>query len=158
MSNHASATSQRSIPRWLAWSVLTVSAAWLILTGSLWLATGKSLPVINVRWASSVTADQRVQAEHELSLILREPASGRTGTYYVTQFDEQALKRIVVHPLVEDTAHISRSTFVLENAPYGHSWIGDSVPVLKRSDLRYLSVLGFLAGAATLVTSRRVAR
>jgi hypothetical protein len=56
---------------------------------------------------------------------------------------------------VEDTAHISRSTFVLENAPYGHMWIGDRIPVLKRSDLMYLSILGCLAGAATLVTSAR---
>jgi hypothetical protein len=158
MSNHAPATSRRSVPRWLAWSVLTISAVWLILTGSLWLLTGKSLPLIQVRWASSVTAEQRVQVERELSLILREPAAGRTGTYYVTQSDEQTLKRIVSHRLVEDTAHVSRSRFVLEDAPYGRLWIGDTVPVLKRSDLRYLSVLGFLAGAATLITSRRVAR
>jgi hypothetical protein len=111
--------------------------------------------VVNERWASSVTADQRVQAEHDLLLILREPAVGRTGRYYVTQSDAQTLRRIVADPLVEDTAHISRSTFVLENAPYGHMWIGDRIPVLKRSDLMYLSILGCLAGAATLVTSAR---
>jgi hypothetical protein len=137
---------------------LTVSAAWLILTGSLWLLTGKSLPVVNVRWAPSVNAEQRLQAEYQLSLILIEPAAGRTGTYYVTQSDQRTLKRIVGDPRVDDTAHISRSTFVLENAPYRHMWMGDTVPVFKRSDLRYLSVLGFLAGAATLITSRRVAR
>jgi hypothetical protein len=151
MSNHATPTSERSVPKWLALSVFTVSAAWLILTGSLWLATGKSFPLINVRWGSSVSAEQRVQAERELGLILREPAARRTGTYYVTQYDEQMLKRIVTHPLVEDTAHVSRSTFVLEGAPYARWWIGDRWTVLKQPVLFFATVVGGLATAAVLL-------
>ena len=150
MSNHGSAPAPRAVPRWLAWSVLTPSAGWLIFTGSLWLVTGKSLPLVNVRWAASVNAERRVQAERELSLILREPAAGRTGTYYVTQTDEQSLKRIVTHPLVEDTAHISRSSFVLEGAPYARRWVGDDWTVLKQPGLFFAALVGVLVAAAVL--------
>lgn len=155
-STNTAATSERSVPRWVAWPVLIVCGGWLILTGLLWVVTGRTLPTINVRWASSVTGQQRVQIERELSLVLREPREERTGSYFVTQPDEQTLKKIVLHPLIEDTAFVSRGSFVLEHAPYARMWMGDRYPFLKRSELIYFSVLGCLAaGAVLLMPSHR---
>lgn len=152
----ATAVTQSRNPgsRWLAWTILSVCGAWLVVTGALWLVTGTSLPTINVRWGPSVTADQRVQLEQELSLVLHEPGNERTGRYFVTRSDAETLKRIVVHPLVEDTAFVSRSTFVLEGAPYVRTWIGDRMTLLKQPSLWLLGLLGVLASAATLVWSR----
>ena len=144
-------TAERSIPRWLAWPVLIVCGAWLLGTGLLWIVTSRSVPTINVRWARSVTSRQRVQAERELSIVLREPKEDRTGVYFVPRSDPATLKKIVLSPLVEDTAFVGRRTFDLQNAQYAHMWIGDRYRFLKRTDLMYLSVLGCLVAGAVLL-------
>lgn len=140
--------------RWLPKGILCISAAWLVVTGMLWMVTGKSLPTINVRWSPSVTAEQRRQLEQDFSLVLQEPGNERTGRYFVTDPSQENLKRIVVHPQVEDTAFVSRSTFVLEGAPTVHTWIGDRVRILKNPLVLYASILGLVASAAALVVRR----
>ena len=148
---HAPLTSERSLPRWVAWPVFVVCGAWLLAIGILWVVTGKTVPTINVRWAASVTSQQRVQTERELSIVLREPQRDRTGIYFVPQADKETLKKIVLHPLVEDTAFVGRRTFELEHAPSARMWLGDRYRFLKRSDLMYLSALGCLIASAVLL-------
>lgn len=144
-------TSERSIPRWLAWPALIVCGSWLLGIGLLWVVTSKSVPTINVRWAPSVTSRQRVQAERELSIVLREPKEDRTGIYFVARSDPETLRRIVLSPLVEDTAFVGRRTFALEHPPYARMWIGDRYRFLKRTDLLYLSALGAVVALAVLL-------
>ena len=144
-------TAERSIPRWLAWPVLLVCGSWLLVTGLLWVATSTSVPTINVRWAPSVTSRQRVQAERELSIVLREPKEDRTGIYFVPRSDPEILRKIVLSPLVEDTAFVGRRSFALDHPPYARMWIGDRYRFLKRTDLLYLSALGCLVAVAALL-------
>ena len=115
------------------------------------MVTSQSVPTINVRWAHSVTSRQRVQAERELSIVLHEPKEDRTGIYFVPRSDPETLKKIVLSPLVEDTAFVGRRTFDLQNAQYAHMWIGDRYRFLKRTDLMYLSVLACLVAGAVLL-------
>jgi hypothetical protein len=140
--------------RLLAKSVLYVCGAWLVIVGILYVATGSTLPTINVRWAPSVTAEQRMQLEQQFSLVLQEPGNQRTGRYFVTDPTVENLKQIVISPMVEDTAFVSRSTFVLEGAPQVHMWMGDRVRILKNLVLLGLCVIGVVASAGTLLFRR----
>jgi hypothetical protein len=140
--------------RLLAKIVLYVCGAWLVVVGVLYVTTGSTVPTINVRWAASVTAEQRRQLEQQMSLVLQEPGNERTGRYFVTQPTVENLKQIVINPMVEDTAFVSRSTFVLEGAPQVHMWMGDRVRILKSLTLLGLCAIGVVASAATLVFRR----
>ena len=105
-------------------SVLATCAAWVIVVGVMWLFA-KPLPIVNVRWVDDVSADTRAQTERALSLIPRDSGTTGAGRYFLSRADNDNLKQIVQHPLVEDTAFIDRGSFALDHPRYARMWIGE---------------------------------
>lgn len=116
----------------------------------MWLATGKTVPTINVRWVPNVSDEQRSQTERDLSLVWQESKEPRTVSYFLMETNQQNLENIVRHPLVEDTAFIDRASFVLNNPPSARTWIGDRFTSPWPSGLLYMSLLGCLIAGAAL--------
>jgi hypothetical protein len=109
------------------------------------------LPTINVRWVPGLTGEQRSATEDELSLVWHEPKEPGTANYFVIDASQQNLQRIVVHPLIEDTAFINRSSFVLERQPSARMWVGHQFKTPWPSALLYLSLFGCLMSGVLLI-------
>ncbi|MBM3817908.1 MAG: hypothetical protein FJW14_02650 [Acidimicrobiia bacterium] len=74
-------------------------------------------PRIAVRWADTITADQRVQAEQELALLDRSPRGDeRNWSYVIDDPSHERLGRIVQDARVADTDGIDRREFVITAA------------------------------------------
>jgi hypothetical protein len=142
-------------PLWMAKRVafflLLGGAFWPVVVGVLWIATEHPSPTVYVRWRDGVNQQQRADAEQQLQLVMYDQREPGTLTYFLDDAQPSALKRIVEHPWVEDTAFISRSAFVLEQAPQATRWIGSEKRWLARADLLYLSTGAAVAGIATLL-------
>ena len=131
-------------------ALFAVCATWLVTVGVLWLTTGRTVPTVNVRWVSGIVDESRSTAERDLSLVLHEPSSPDTASYFLTDANPSNVERIVLHPLVEDTAGLNRGSFALEDPQYVRMWIGDRFTTLRRPALLYLSVFGCLFSGAIL--------
>src|SRR5262245_25203206 len=97
---------KRSGARTLAIVLFAVCAGWLTLLGMLRLTTARPVPIVNIRWAKRASIEQRTNLAQNLSLVLDEPKGGDTASYFVLDTGPDNLMRIVVNPLVEDTAYI----------------------------------------------------
>ena len=117
-------------------------AIWPVSMALLWLGTGRTVPTVNIRWVSSITGEQRLQAERDLAIVWHEPKEPGTVTYFLPDTDTPNFLRIVTHPLVEDTAFINRRTGVLEDPPYARMWMGDRFTTPWPSALLYASLFG----------------
>src|SRR5688572_33088138 len=93
--------------------------------GLLWVTTARTVPLIKVRWVPGVADGKRAAAERELSLVWRDSTEPRTVTYLLMDSNRENVRRIVQHPLVEDTAFIDRAAYVLTAAPSERTWVGD---------------------------------
>ena len=131
-----------------------VCAIWPVSMGILWLGTGRTVPMINIRWVPSITEEQRLQAERDLAVVWHEPREPGTVTYFLPEADPQNSLRIVVHPLVEDTAFIDRRTGELENPPQARMWMGDRFTTPWPSALLYASLFGCAIIAVQIVLRR----
>jgi len=140
-------------------ALFAVCAAWLVTVGAMWLTTG---PTVKVRWVSGIADESRSTAERELFLVLHglmTPASEdiateddrtpRTESYFLTDANTPNVERIVLHPLIEDTAGINRGTFALEPKSL-RMWLDDRIATLRFPALLYLSVFGCLFSGAEL--------
>lgn len=145
--NHASDTPLRTP----AIALLATCSAWLLTLIVLWFTTGRLAPTIHVRWVPDTTNEQRGSAETRLSLVLHETREPTTASYFLLDTDPPNLKRIVLHPFVEDTQFINRGSFALANPPQNHMWIGDRFAILRSRSLLYLSILGWIASLAVLI-------
>jgi hypothetical protein len=147
----AQAPRGRSRPNRLARYTLILGAVWPIVLGLLWLMTGETVPLIDVRWVAGTTAEQRVATERELSLAWQEAKEPGTVRYFLLDAGKENLERIVMHPLVEDTAHVNRGTFVLENPSTARTWIGDRFTTPWPSAFLYVSLFGCAIGGVSLL-------
>jgi hypothetical protein len=135
-----------------AWirAVFVTCAIWPITLVVLWLTTGESVPTVNVRWVSGVNDQRRFEAEQDLSLVWFEPKEPGTVSYFLMDANAENVRRIVAHPLIEDTAFINRGTLVLENAPTARAWVGDRFTTLWPFALLYVSLFGCLIAGVEL--------
>ena len=124
------ASSPTEAARWPR-PVLLVCVGWLLLVGVLWVATGRDVPVIHVRWAPSVTADERTQMETKFGFLVDRHLDGRTWRYIALTTDEPTLKAIVIDPRVDDTAFVGRGDFKLDHPPTVRLWAGRQFPALE---------------------------
>ena len=145
---------QRSENR-LAFAALVVCAIWPMTVAVMWLATGRTVPTINVRWVPNVSDEQRSQIEQELSLVWQQAKEPRTVSYFLMETNQQNLEKIVRHPLVEDTAFIDRASFVLSNPPGARTWIGDRFTSPWLSGLLYGSLFGCVISGVMLGARHR---
>ena len=140
--------------RKLALAVMTTCSIWLITLTLLWFTTGRTVPTINVRWFPDTADEQRNNTERELALLSHEIREPNTASYFLLDSEASNLQRIVLHPLVEDTAYINRGTFALEDPPHAHLWIGDQLMIFRSRILLNLSLLGWVTSIAVLLIPR----
>ena len=140
--------------RKLAFAVMTTCSIWLITLSLLWFTTGRTVPTINVRWFPDTADEQRNNTERELALLLHEIREPNTASYFLLDSEASNLQRIVLHPLVEDTAYINRGTFSLEDPPQVHLWVGDQFVIFRSRILLNLSLLGWVTSIALLLIPR----
>jgi hypothetical protein len=136
-------------------AALVVCTVWPIIIGLLWVATARTVPLIKVRWVPGVADGTRSTAERDLSLVWRAPNEPRTVTYLLMDSTAENIRRIVHHPLVEDTAFIDRAAYALTNAPSERIWAGDRVTTPWPWALFYASVLGIAVCVITLLYRAR---
>ena len=134
----------------LAIAIFVFCGAWLVMVGMLRLTTAKPVPIVNIRWAKQATIQQRDDVAHALSLVLNEPKERDTGAYFVLDPRPQNLKRIVAHPLIEDTAYIDRNAFILAHPPTAQMWLGDRYPALKIPAVLYACLTGLILSGVAL--------
>jgi hypothetical protein len=97
--------------------LLSWGAAIYILQLQLSIGPGRQ-QVINIRWVPGVSESVRRTAEATLQLRGGEAGDPRTWTYSLSDHSREAIRRVVTHPLVEDTNHIDRRRFrILIDAP-----------------------------------------
>lgn len=148
MSHQRPQHSRRSVTLVLA--AFVVCAVWPVTLAVLWLATGRILPTINVRGAPGTTDEPRSSTEKELSRLWYEPREAGTVRYSLDETGQQSLERIVLHPLVQDTAFINRGSFVLDNAPSARIWNGRQFVAPQVSGWLYLRAIGCLISGVVL--------
>jgi hypothetical protein len=147
---------KQSSARTLAIALFVGCAGWLILVAMLRLTTARPVPIVNIRWAKHASVEQRKSLARDLSLVLDEPKGGDTAAYFVLDAGASNLMRIVVNPLVEDTAYIDRNAYTLVNPPTGQMWIGSRYPALKFPGLIYLCLtVCIISGVALELRARR---
>ncbi len=66
---------------------------------------------LHVRWAPDVDGNQRAQLEQQLHLDFGEAKGGTTWVYTLSNPTREAIRAIVRHPSVEDTADVDRQRF-----------------------------------------------
>jgi hypothetical protein len=140
--------------RALARVAFLLCAAWPIAMGVMFFATAKAVPTINIRWVAQMSEAQRLQAEHDLSVVWQQARERRTVRYFLIDADRANLRRIVTHPLVEDTAYINRGTLVLEDAPPALIWGGNRFSTGWPLTLLYASLIGCVICAALILRGR----
>jgi len=138
----------------LARVAFLLCAVWPVIVAVLFMTTSRAVSSINIRWVAGITEAQQQQAEHDLSVVWKEAREPRTVSYFLIDADQANLRKIVTHPLVEDTAYINRGTLVLENAPPALMWIGTRFAMPGLSVLLYTSLLGCVICAAWIVRRR----
>jgi alpha-1,2-glucosyltransferase len=79
---------------------------------------GPSRQPITVKWEAETSAVARRTAETALGLRDGEEREPGVWVYHVEDHSREAVRRIVTHPLVEDTSHIDREAFrIVIDAP-----------------------------------------
>ena len=131
--------------------VLVLSCGWMALVVGLWVGTRHPQPTVNVRWKATASARERSSAARDLSLLLDTPRDEGTGTYFVLDASRDTIRRIVLHPLIEDTAFIDRGTFTLRRAPTAPMWAGDRFPIVTRPAIFYLAFVGAVVSGVILL-------
>ena len=75
---------------------------------------------LHVRWKPGTDDAARAQLEQQLALSRPEFKEGSTWLYYLDMPSADAIRAVVQHPMVEDTAHVDRVKFrpsLKEDAP-----------------------------------------
>jgi hypothetical protein len=123
--------------------------------GLLWVTTARTVPLIKVRWVPGVADGTRATTERDLSLVWRAPNEPRTVTYLLIDSNRENIRRIVHHPLVEDTAFIDRVAYTLTNAPSARTWAGARFTTPWPWALLSASVFGLLGCLISLLYRAR---
>jgi hypothetical protein len=130
-------------------------AIWPVIIGLLWVTTARTVPSIKVRWVPGVADGTRSASERDLSLVWRAPNEPRTVTYLLMDSNPGNIRRIVHHPLVEDTAFIDRAAYTVMNAPLERTWAGDRFTASWPWALLYASLFGLFGCLISLLYRAR---
>lgn len=111
-----------------------MNASWIrvVLMLSAWLLAGVPAGLhfyadvreqhVNIRWAPSLSDDDRLRLEERFGLIDGERRPERTWSYLLTDRSRANISALVTDANVEDTAHIDRSAFRYGSiAPTSHA-------------------------------------
>ena len=95
--------------QWLLLGILI--SAYLAAASLAWLHFTQGPPAqrVNIRWAPSVTAEERARIERDAGLVDPRPFEGRTWQYFLRRRSRAAIQRLISDPRVEDTFHIDRA-------------------------------------------------
>jgi len=125
-------------------------SAWLVacLFGGLHFYADVREQHVNVRWALSVTGDDRLRLEQQFGLIDAERQSERTWSYLLTDRSRAKISALVQDPNVEDTAHIDRSAFRLQlDRPDLPRW------VVALAETEHLDTFALIFGIIALIAT-----
>ena len=136
-------------------AAVVVCAVWPCIMGLLWVTTGRTVPLIKVRWVPGVADSTRSTTERDLSLVWRAPNEPRTVTYLLMDSNPENIRRIVHHPLVEDTGFIDRVAYTLTNAPSERTWAGDRFTTPWPWALLYAGLFGLFGCLMVLLYRAR---
>ena len=104
-------------PRRIRLLVVTLIASFALAWVVAFVITPRG-PEINVRWSLEFASTERASLEEELQLARGTRVDGRTWRYQLLDLTESSLRRLLSHPLVEDTSGFDRaSPGILEPAP-----------------------------------------
>ena len=123
--------------------------------GLLWITTSRTVSLVKVRWVPGVADDTRSATERDLSLVWREANEPRTVTYLLLDSNTENIRRIVQHPLVEDTAFIDRAAYALSDPPTVRTWAAERFTAPWPWALLYASVAGLFACVLSLLYRAR---
>ena len=132
-----------------------VCAIWPGILGLLWITTNQTVPLVKVRWVPGIADDTRSATERDLSLVWRESNEPRTVTYRLLDASAENIRRIVQHPLVEDTAFIDRATYALSDPPTERTWAGDRFTTRWSWALLYARLFGLFGCFLSLLYRAR---
>ena len=99
---------------------------------------------VNVRWAATVDDADRFQLEQRYTLARPDRQGDRTFSYALTDRSLENISNLVRDPAVEDTHQIDRHEFQVESSAPSLPYVG------MPAGLKYVSVVGFLGGLATI--------
>lgn len=130
--------------------VAQVAFAWLlaVVAGGLGSYADVGDQHVNVRWAPTVTDDDRLRLERQFGLIDAERQPERTWSYLTTDRSRARIAALVQHPGVEDTQHIDRSAFSVRlDRPDLPRW------VVRLAETEQVDTLAWIVGAVALIAS-----
>ena len=131
-------TSRLVVTGLVCWAVAGTAYAVLRLT------YGDRPVKVNVRWAGTVDDAARFQLEQRYTLARPDPQGDRTFSYALTDRSLENISNLVGDPAVEDTHQIDRREFQVESSAPSLPYVG------MPAGLKYVSVVGFLGGLATI--------
>ena len=99
---------------------------------------------VDVRWTATVDDGARFQLEQRYTLSRPDPKGDRTFSYWLTDRSLENIRTLVLDPAVEDTHQIDRYEFQVESSAPSLPYVG------MPAGLKYVSVVGFLGGLATI--------
>jgi hypothetical protein len=100
--------------------LLLAVVSWTVAASVFWLhrSAGPAQQRINVQWVDDVSEVDRQTAEAALNLLDGEELEPDKWVYRPANHSRDAIRRIVSHPMIADTAHINRESFrILIDAP-----------------------------------------
>ncbi len=128
---------------WTAAFIAFVSLAAALAMFQLDRRVGPAQQRINIRWTDATTSAGRAAAESALTLDAGEELEPGRWVYTLRDRSRGAIRRLVAHPLVADTAHIDRERFrILVDAP--------AVPRRVRQFLEAGLALPFVLGTTAI--------
>ena len=131
-------TSRLAVTGLVCWAVAGTAYAVLRLT------YGDRPVKVNVRWAATVDDAARFRLEQRYTLARPDAQGDRTFSYALTDRSHENISNIVSDPAVEDTHQIDRREFQVESSAPSLPYVG--IP----AGLKYVSVVGFLCGLASI--------
>ncbi len=124
------APAARVLPRRRSWNAAFLLTVAVLSWGtSLYILRlhrliGPARQPINIRWTPDTSDRARQAAEATLHLQGGESLEPGTWVYHLQDHSQEALRQIVTHPLVADTAHINRQAFrIVIDAPNHPRWL-----------------------------------
>lgn len=120
------------------------------------LVTGPPGAVISVRWGASVDAAARQRLETRFRLEDGERVDGPTWQYDLVDPSPEIIRALVRDPAVDDTHHIDRSRFVLDDAERTarRGWFASGGALVAAADGMAVGLAAFAAMLVFVAASR----
>ena len=151
---------RRVSPSLLAAALISLLTALIILVLDEQLVT-RPLPMVHIRWASTVAGPERNALELQFHVRPVAELGDSTWRYEVRDQSRSNVEAIVRHPRVEDTHHIDRGRFVVQAdadlGPWAPGPLGGKAPAMAFAVAEYgPSFLVALAALLLVASLNRV--